>query len=81
MQRATSLMGISLSLLAVHAGGAPSSWQCGRTSSAVVLGDQQQRLHRGLSFVGVLVCLRDELATARQGNRIVERSLPAFEEV
>ena len=56
---------------------------------AVTFGNEQQRLHRYLPFFGIVFCLgqpgdvlpgvlkRDELATARQGNRIVELTLPA----
>jgi hypothetical protein len=52
--------------------------------------DQQQRLHCGLPFLGIVFGLgqprdeqrgiaeRDKPATARQRNRIVERPAPAF---
>jgi hypothetical protein len=50
--------------------------------------DQEQRLHRGLPWLAIVLYLgqlgdvfcripeRDELATAGQGNRIVEKPLP-----
>ena len=31
--------------------------QCARTALAVMFGDEQQRLHRGLPFSGVVFCL------------------------
>jgi hypothetical protein len=52
--------------------------------------DQQQRLHCGKPFLGIMFCLgqfgdelagvlqRDELATARQRDWIIERSFPAL---
>jgi hypothetical protein len=57
--------------------------------AAVTFGDQDQGLNRGLPFLDLLFCLRqfldllgsvlqrDDLATARQRDRIIERPFPA----
>jgi hypothetical protein len=62
-----------------HADGTLASFHPREHRRPVMLGNQQQRLHRGLPFVGIVIGLRqpgvvlpgvlqlDELATARQG--------------